>query len=152
LSTTLDRIAPFKNDPIRTYQDPGDVAAMQAALAAVRAEFGKTYPLVINGERITNKETIPSINPAKPSDVIGHVVSASREQADRAIEIAHDRFGTWQYTSAQERAGFLFKAAELVRQRRFHYNALLVFEVGKSWIEADADTAEAIDFLEFYAR
>jgi 1-pyrroline-5-carboxylate dehydrogenase len=28
----------------------------------------------------------------------------------------------------------------------------MVLEVGKSWAEADADTAEAIDFMEFYAR
>lgn len=152
MSTTLDRIAAFKNDPIRTYQDPADVAAMQAALASVKAQFGKTYPLVIDGERITSEKTIPSINPAHPSQVIGHVVAASLDQANRAIEIAHERFHSWKKTTAQERAGYLFKAAELVRERRFHYNALMVYEVGKSWIEADADTAEAIDFLEFYAR
>ncbi|HEY8313076.1 MAG TPA: L-glutamate gamma-semialdehyde dehydrogenase [Candidatus Baltobacteraceae bacterium] len=152
MSTTLERIATFSNDPIKTYADPGDVAAMQAALAAVRAGFGKSYPLVIDGRRIETEKKIRSLNPSKPDEVVGSVASASLEQATRAIEIAHERFETWKNTTAQERAAFLFKAAELVRERRFHYNALMVYEVGKSWIEADADTAEAIDFLEFYAR
>ncbi|HET7814742.1 MAG TPA: L-glutamate gamma-semialdehyde dehydrogenase [Candidatus Baltobacteraceae bacterium] len=152
MSTTMERIAPFTNEPIKTFADAADAAAMQAALAAVRSGFGKKYPLVIDGERIDTEKTIPSINPSNPNEVVGEVAAASLEQATRAIEIAHERFQTWKKTTAQERAGFLFRAAELVRERRFHYNALMVFEVGKSWVEADADTAEAIDFLEFYAR
>ncbi|MCU6340088.1 aldehyde dehydrogenase family protein, partial [Enterobacter quasiroggenkampii] len=45
-----------------------------------------------------------------------------------------------------------FKAAAVMRRRKFDYAAWLVYEVGKNWAEADADVAEAIDFLEFYAR
>ncbi|MGZ3498576.1 MAG: L-glutamate gamma-semialdehyde dehydrogenase [Vulcanimicrobiaceae bacterium] len=152
MSTTLERIAPFSNEPIKNYSDPGDIAAMQAALAAVRADLGRSYPLIIDGERIETEKKIRSINPGKPTEVVGNVSSASLEQATRAVEIAHERFQTWKHTPAPERARYLFRAAELVRERRFHYNALLVYEVGKSWVEADADTAEAIDFLEFYAR
>ena len=152
MSTTAERIAPFSNEEIKTYTDPADVAAMQAALASVKAGFGKKYPLVIDGEHVSTDKTIPSINPSNPSEIVGEVAAASLEQANRAIEIAHQRFQTWKNTSAEERANLLFKAAELVRERRFHFNAVLVYEVGKSWVEADADTAEAIDFLEFYAR
>ncbi len=151
-STTAERIAPFSNEEIKTFTDPADVAAMQAALASVKAGFGKAYPLVIDGERIQTEKTIPSINPSNPEQVVGLVAAAPLEQANRAIEIAHERFQTWKTTSAQERANVLFRAAQLVRERRFHFNAVLVYEVGKSWVEADADTAEAIDFLEFYAR
>lgn len=152
MSTTAERIAPFTNEPIKTYADPADVAAMQAALASVKAGFGKAYPLIVDGERIDTVKKIASINPANPAEIVGDVAAASLEQANRAIEIAHARFATWKNTSARERADFLFRAAELVRERRYHFNALMVYEVGKSWIEADADTAEAIDFLEFYAR
>ncbi len=152
MSTTAERIAPFSNEPIKLYTDPADVAAMQAALASVKASFGKKYPLVIDGERIRTEKTIPSINPANPSEIVGDVSAASLEEANRAIEIAHERFQTWKNTSAEGRANLLFQAAELIRQRRYHFNAVLVYEVGKSWVEADADTAEAIDFLEFYAR
>lgn len=152
MSTTAERIAPFSNEPIKLYTDPADVAAMQAALASVKSGFGKKYPLIIDGERIFTGKTIPSVNPSNPADVVGDISAASREQASRAIEIAHERFTTWKNTSAEERANFLFKAADLTRQRRYHFNALMVYEVGKSWVEADADTAEAIDFMEFYAR
>jgi len=149
---TAERIAPFKNEPIKTYAEPAEAAKMEAALTEVRKEFGREYPLVIGGERIATQKKIASRNPADPSQIIGEVASASLEDANRAVEIANRSFQSWKNTSAQDRAGFLLKAAELVRERRERYNALLVFEVGKSWIEADADTAEAIDFLEFYAR
>lgn len=152
MSTTAERIAPFSNEPIKVYTDPADVAAMQAALASVKAGFGKKYPLVIDGERIFTDKTIPSLNPSNPGDVVGDISAASLEQANRAIEIAHERFASWKNTTAEERANILFKAAELTRQRRYHFNALMVYEVGKSWVEADADTAEAIDFMEFYGR
>jgi 1-pyrroline-5-carboxylate dehydrogenase len=151
MSTTLEHIAPFSNEPIKTFSDPADVAAMQAALASVRAGFGKKYPLVVDGERIFTEKTIPSINPTS-EEVVGDVSAASLAQANRAIEIAYERFGEWKKTSAQYRADLLFKAAQLARERRFHFNALMVYEVGKSWVEADADTAEAIDFMEYYAR
>jgi len=152
MSTTLERVAPFQNETIKSYTDPGDIAAMQAALAQVRAEFGKSYPLVIDGERIDTAKKIPSVNPSNPAELVGQAASASLEQANRAVEVAHKRFESWKNTPASERASYLFKAAQLVRDRRERYNALLVYEVGKSWVEADADTAEAIDFLEFYAR
>jgi 1-pyrroline-5-carboxylate dehydrogenase len=152
MSTTLERTAPFTNEPVKAFTDPADIAAMQAALASVRAGFGKRYPLVIDGERIDTPATIPSINPAKPDEVVGEIAAASLEQANRAIESAHERFATWKKTMPAERAELLMRAAELVRERRFHYDAVLVYEVGKSWVEADADTAEAIDFMEFYAR
>jgi 1-pyrroline-5-carboxylate dehydrogenase len=152
MSMTAERIAPFKNEPIKTYADAADAAKMEAALAKVRSEFGRTYPLVIDGERIDTPKKIASLNPANPSEVVGETASASLDQANRAIEVAHQRFAAWRGTPAEDRARFLFEAARLVRERRETYNALLVYEVGKSWIEADADTAEAIDFLEFYAR
>ena len=153
MTATLERrLAPFKNEPIKDFKDPADIAAMQAALAKVKADFGKHYTLVIGAERPHTEKSIQSINPAKPGEVVGIVGSASLEQANHAIEVAANAFETWKKTSAQERAGYLLKGAELIRKRRFEFNAWLVYEVGKSWPEADGDTAEAIDFLEYYAR
>jgi 1-pyrroline-5-carboxylate dehydrogenase len=110
------------------------------------------FPLVIGGERLMREETFASLNPAHPQQVVARFAKASVEDANAAVEAASKRFQTWQYTSAAERAGILFQAAHLLRQRRFYFNALMIYEVGKSWVEADADTAEAIDFLEFYGR
>lgn len=152
MSMTIDRIAPFKNEPIKAFTDPADVAAMEAALEEVRKVFGRVYPLVIGGERVETAKRIRSINPAAPSEVVGETASASAQDAQRAIDAAERAFQTWKHVPAAERANVLFRAAALLRDRRFLYDALLVYEVGKSWPEADADVAEAIDFLEFYGR
>ena len=152
MTTTLERIAPFKNEAIKNFSDPADAAAMQAALAKVKARFGESYPLVIGGKKVETEKKIRSLNPANPDEVVGVISSASKAQALEAIEAATRAFETWKRVPMPERAASIFKAAELLRQRRFEYDALLTLEVGKSWPEADGDTAEAIDFLEFYAR
>jgi 1-pyrroline-5-carboxylate dehydrogenase len=152
VTTTLERIAPFKNEAIKNFTDPADVAAMQSALAKVKARFGESYPLVIGGKKIETEKKIRSINPADPDEMVGVISSASKAQALEAIDAATTAFESWKRVPMPERAQYLFKAAELLRQRRFEYDALLTLEVGKSWPEADGDTAEAIDFMEFYAR
>jgi 1-pyrroline-5-carboxylate dehydrogenase len=84
--------------------------------------------------------------------VIGYLASASAELAAEAVEKAAEAFATWRLTDPAARAAILFKGASLLRQRKFEFNAWLVYEVGKNWAEADGETAEAIDFLEFYGR
>ncbi|HXO16612.1 MAG TPA: L-glutamate gamma-semialdehyde dehydrogenase, partial [Candidatus Dormibacteraeota bacterium] len=145
-------VAPFQNEPVKDFRDPADAAAMKSALAAVRGQLGKTYPLVIGGRKIETEKTIRSVNPANPDEVVGITSSASKDQAEQAIAQAATAFESWRRRTLPERAAFLFKAAELLRARRLEYDALLVYEVGKSWVEADGDIAEAIDFLEYYAR
>ena len=152
MTTTTERIKPFANEAIRTFTAPEDVASMEAALARAKGDFGRHYPVIVDGRELQTEKKIASRNPAHPDQVIGTVGSASLEQALDAIEVADKTFTSWKRVPAADRAAYLFRAAELVRARRDDFNALLVYEVGKSWIEADADTAEAIDFLEFYAR
>jgi 1-pyrroline-5-carboxylate dehydrogenase len=138
-----------------TYVDfsrPEHRAAFEAALAEVRAEFGKDYPLAIGADRPKGSGTFETRNPARPSEVLGRFQSATREQATEAIDTAHRTFATWSRVPAAERAAYLIEAARRMRERRHRFSAWMVYEVGKSWAEADADTAEAIDFMEFYAR
>jgi 1-pyrroline-5-carboxylate dehydrogenase len=145
-------VAPFHNERAKDFSDPADAAAMRAALAAVKQQLGKAYPLVIGGRKIETGRKIRSLNPADPDEVVGFTSAASKEQAAEAIAEAGRAFETWRHRTLPERAAYLFKAAELLRARRFEYDALLVYEVGKSWVEAEADICESIDFLEFYAR
>ncbi|MFZ1019118.1 MAG: L-glutamate gamma-semialdehyde dehydrogenase [Candidatus Cybelea sp.] len=156
MTTTADKplgeVAPFSNERVKDFRDPADREAMKAALGAVKGRLGAEYPLVINGERIETAKKIRSLNPADPSQIVGVVSSASREEANAAIEAAARAFDSWKRLTLSDRAAYIFKAAELLRRRRLEYDALLVYEVGKSWPEADGDIAEAIDFLEYYAR
>jgi 1-pyrroline-5-carboxylate dehydrogenase len=137
---------------VKTFADPADAAAMRKALADVKQMFGRYYPLLLGGRSVDTEKRIRSINPAAPGEVVGVVASASSAEAEEAIEAAVRAFDSWKATPTADRSSILFRAARLLRERRFLYDALLVYEVGKSWPEADADVAEAIDFLEFYAR
>jgi 1-pyrroline-5-carboxylate dehydrogenase len=145
-------IPPFRNEPIRDFGDPADRRSLEAALVRVRNGLGRRYPLVIGGERLTGAGQIASTNPARPDEVVGVVDEASIAQVSQALDAATAAFVSWKRTSAEERADLLFRAAARIRETKDDWNAVLVLEVGKPWIEADADTAEAIDFLEFYAR
>src|SRR5690348_9641844 len=156
MTTTAEKpnldVAPFQNERVKDFRDPADAAAMRAALERVKAQLGRHYPLVIDGVKIETEKKIRSVNPADPDEVIGLTSAASKEQANDAIEAAARAFESWKRLTLPERAEYIFKAAKLLRERRLQYDALLVYEVGKSWPEADGDIAEAIDFLEFYAR
>ncbi len=143
---------PFVNEQLSNFDDAALASQMQRAIDRVRAELGRDYPLVIDGQRVKTSTAIASIDPSNPDTVVGRVAEGKREHAERALQAALERFKTWQHVAPEERASYLFKAAKVIRERKFDYAAWLVFEVGKSWAEADADVAETIDFLEFYGR
>jgi len=122
------------------------------ALDDVRSQLGKEYPNIIDGKEIfTEKKTISYI-PAKMTEVIGTYQKGNKDDAQNAIQSALKAFDTWKFTPAEERASYLFKGAEIMRRRRMEINAWMITEAGKNFLEADADTCEAIDFMEFYAR
>jgi 1-pyrroline-5-carboxylate dehydrogenase len=155
ISTVIQPIAPhgvFRNEPFIDFSDSANVDAMQAALIRVGDMLGHEYELIIGGERSRTAEKIKSLNPARPGQVVGVHQKAGEEHAGRAMQAALDAFATWQYAAVEERAALLLQAAELIRKRKFEFCAWLTYEVGKNWVEADADVAETIDFLEFYAR
>jgi 1-pyrroline-5-carboxylate dehydrogenase len=142
----------FKNQPLHNWAVPGNKKKQEEAIASVRSQIGKEYPIVIGGERIMTNEKFSSFNPSRSGEVLAVFQKGNALLAERAIDVASGAFGMWRYVPPKKRADYLFKAASLMRKRWFELNAVMILEVGKSWPEADADTAEAIDFLEFYAR
>src|SRR5438874_8719 len=125
---------------------------MVEEMKKVKAEFGREYPMSLNCKKVTTTEKRTSTNPSHPMEIIGVFQNATADMARKAVEDAHKYFDTWKKVSPQERAKFLFRAAQIVRERKFDLNALVCYEVGKTWTEADADIAETIDFLEYYRR
>ena len=142
----------FHNEPYTNFSVPGNRRAMEAAIEKIRSQLGREYDLRIGGERIQTSEKFRSYNPCRKSEVIGIFQKASAELAERAVEAAYKRFLSWKDVAASERADLLFRTAAILRSRKFALAAWMIFEVGKSWAEADADVAEAIDFCAFYAR
>jgi 1-pyrroline-5-carboxylate dehydrogenase len=146
------KLPDFRNEPYTDFTQPENRARMQAALEKVRGQLGREYQLLIAGERVSTNEKLKSVNPARPAEIVGLHQKATPELANRALEAAYQYFPEWSRTPAGTRVRMLVRTAALLRERKFEYNAWLVFETGKSWIEAEAETAEAIDFCEYYAR
>jgi 1-pyrroline-5-carboxylate dehydrogenase len=125
---------------------------MRAALDRVRGQLGREYDLVIGGRRVRTADKLQSINPARPSEIVGIHQKAGKEHVEPAMQAALTAFESWSRTPLEERVSLLFRTADLLRERKFELMAWLVFEVSKNWAEADADIAETIDFCELYAR
>ena len=142
----------FTNEPFIDFSNAENRKKMEEALKKVASEFGHEYPMWIGGKKVVTERKRKSTNPSRPSQVVGVFQDASKEQAVEAIESASKFFDVWKRVPVQERVKCLFKAAQIVRERKFELEALVCYEVGKTWVEADADIAETIDFCEFYGR
>jgi len=143
---------PFRNEPATDFSKDENRRAMKEALAKVRSELGREYSLIIGGELVKTPGKIKSLNPARPSEVVGIHQRAEREHAETAMQAALAAFEKWKHASIEDRAGLLVRTAAILRERKHEFSAWMVYEVGKNWAEADADTAECIDFAEYYAR
>ena len=143
---------PFVNEPLTDFNREDNARKMRSAIEKVRGQLGREYDLVIGGKRVKTSDKIKSINPAKPSQVVGLHQKAGKEHVEPAMQAALRAFDSWSRTSVEERASLLFRVGDLMRERKFELCAWLVFEVSKNWAEADADIAETIDFCEFYSR
>ncbi len=142
----------FVNEPYADFAKPEVWALAEAALSGVRAQFGRDYELWIAGAAHRTGDLLTSLNPSHPAEVVGRHHKANVELANRAIEDAHAYAPTWGQTSPAERVEMALRAAALIRERKFEFDAWLVTEAGKTWPEAEADVSEAIDFCEYYAR
>jgi len=145
-------ISEFRNEPLLDFSKDENRRAMAQAIAQVAENLGQSYPMIVGGEKITLETTFASRNPSDPEEVIGHFPQGGVEQAESAIAAAARAFHTWRHVPAAERAAVLLRTAAILRTRKLEFAAWMCFEAGKNWPEADGDVAEAIDFLEFYAR
>ena len=142
----------FKNEPFVDFSREDNARKMRAAIEKVRGQLGREYDLIIGGKRAKTADKIRSINPAKPSQVVGVHQKAGKEHIEPAMNAALKAFTNWSHTTVEERASLVFRVGDLLRARKYEFMAWLVFEVSKNWAEADGDIAETIDFCEFYAR
>ena len=142
----------FANEAFQNFSKPEAQEEMQKALAEVQKGYGKEYDLVIGGKHLKAPDQFASHNPSNPEEVLGLFQLGTPEIGGKAVETALKAFETWRFTSAEKRAEFCFKIADKLREKRALFSAWLTLETGKSWVEGDADTAEAIDLIEFYGH
>jgi RHH-type proline utilization regulon transcriptional repressor/proline dehydrogenase/delta 1-pyrroline-5-carboxylate dehydrogenase len=148
-STTMNPI--FSNQPPVDFTIPENRAAMNEALASVRSQFGRHFPLFIGGQVVDTPEQGESTDPAEKTRVVGTFAHGTREHVEQAVAAAKAALPNWHDLGAAGRARYLHKAAALMRERLFELAAWEAYECGKQWREATADIDEAIDFCEFYA-
>ncbi|MCX7832800.1 MAG: L-glutamate gamma-semialdehyde dehydrogenase [Ignavibacteria bacterium] len=146
------KLPKFKNEPLTDFTVKKNKKAFENALEKITARFNVEYPLVIGEEKVFTEEKLKSYNPSNEGEVVGIFQRATPELVIRAVEKAYEKFEEWKWVAPKKRAEYLLKAAKIMRKRKHEFSAMMVYEVGKNWVEADADTAEAIDFMEFYAR
>ncbi|THF82676.1 L-glutamate gamma-semialdehyde dehydrogenase [Cohnella fermenti] len=152
MQVNLSAIGAFVNEKLTDFGNETNANEMRSAIKLIKSRQGEKYPLHIGDEVIYTDDMTVSVDPANPTQVVGYVSKASRDLAEKAMEASLLAFEKWKRTPVEERAVCLFKAASLIRDKKHEYSAWMILESGKNWTEADADTAEAIDFLEYYGR
>jgi RHH-type transcriptional regulator, proline utilization regulon repressor / proline dehydrogenase / delta 1-pyrroline-5-carboxylate dehydrogenase len=151
-SSFIHHPSSFQNEPLTDFSQEENRQKMLRGLETVKGQLGRTYPLVIDGKKVTTKATFDSVNPSRTKEVIGHVAKATPEHARQAIAAAAKAFDSWRDTDPRKRSEYLFKAADIIRKRHFEFAAWACLESAKSWREADVEVGEAIDFFEYYGR
>ena len=142
----------FRNEPLTDFSLDSNRSAFRAALARVESRLPIEGKNRIGGKAVGAAKHFTSVNPCDQKQVIGRFPQGTKEDAERAVETAAAAFPAWSRIPPEERSALLLRIAAIFRRRKHEFSAMMVLEESKSWAEGDADTAEAIDFCEFYAR
>ena len=143
---------PYAPEPLREWRRPSARAAFRVAVDHHATAPPVEVPALIDGEEVRTAATITSVDPGHLDRIVAESASCTAADVDDAVAAALRAAPGWRRAPARERAGLLFRTAELMRRRRDEHAALQCFEAGKPWDQADADVCEAIDFCEYYGR
>src|ERR1700681_574210 len=116
---TMPREGRFVNEPFTDFGKEENARKMRAAIEKVRGQLGREYDLIIGGKRSKTQDKIKSLNPARPSQVVGLHQKPGKEHVEPAMQAALSAFEHWRRTSVEERASLLFHVADLLRERKF---------------------------------
>jgi alpha-ketoglutaric semialdehyde dehydrogenase len=113
----------------------------------------RVFKNFINGEWVTAKsgQTVENRNPANTREIIGVFPLSGPEDVDAAIAAAKNAYKSWRLIPAPKRAEILFRAAELLVQRKEDFSRDMTREMGKVLPETRGDVQEAIDMTYFMA-
>jgi 1-pyrroline-5-carboxylate dehydrogenase len=142
----------FRNEPLTDFAHEANRKAFAEALKKIEARLPLAGKQRIGGKLTAGTKTFESVNPCDPKQVIGRFPSGTTADAQKALDAATKAFPAWSALPPSERVAAILRIAGILRRRKHEFSAMMVLEESKSWAEADGDTAEAIDFCEFYAR
>ena len=145
--------SPNRQSPARS--SAAGTAAVRHALTPAIEGLGDGLPMINESFRDFSQAAAPRTIHASRGRRRRSPRSSTNRRADearQAIATAYAAFPAWRDRDPLERSRIILKAAALMRDRRDELSAIMIREAGKPWREADADTCEAIDFCEYYAR
>lgn len=148
----MNLFEPYSNEPYHTYTTVEEERPFREALERVKAQLGQDYPIIIGGKKIFSDTFITSINPSELDMTIGRSAKAQEKHIEDAMDSAWKAYADWSRWPMESRARCLIKLAAIMRRRKLELSAWMTLEAGKNFVEAEADTAEAIDFADYYAR
>lgn len=150
-STQAPETEAFRNEPQSDFSQDAVRAALTDALTTIRANFGQQIFYRVGADVHPSGPPLSSYNPSQPDERLGVLTSCAPADVPAAVQAAVRGAREWSRTPVSTRVAVLHRAAAIMRERRYELAAWEILEAGKPWREADADVAEAIDFLEFYA-
>jgi len=141
----------FENEPVADFSRPPIRAAMADAIERRRKRLGQRLDVSTLAVHLPTGPELSTFDPSRPQQLVATVQSYQAADVAALIKIAEGGEEAWSRWPVAERVAVMRKAASLMRHERWELAAWEVFEEAKPWREADADVAESIDFLEYYA-
>lgn len=117
----------------------------------VKKEFGKKYPVIINGKEIYSDDNFSVNCPSNTQFSIAEFPKSTISDTNDAISTAKNAFDQWSSLPYLKRSEIFRKCADYFSSKKFFLAAIMTFENGKNRFEAIGDVDEAIDFMRFYA-
>jgi alpha-ketoglutaric semialdehyde dehydrogenase len=107
----------------------------------------KAFKNFINGEFVESRggKGIENRNPANTGELIGMFPASTEDDMTAAVDAAKAAYPKWRLTPAPKRAEILYRAAEILIQRKEEYSRDMTREMGKVLAETRGDVQEAID-------
>jgi succinate-semialdehyde dehydrogenase/glutarate-semialdehyde dehydrogenase len=126
---------------------------MAATADETRVVEGVKTQLFIGGQwrDATGGGTLDVEDPAT-GETIATVADATNEDADAALQAAHDAFATWRNVAPRDRADILRRAYDLINERTDELALLMTLEMGKPVSESKAEIAYANNFFRWYSE
>jgi 1-pyrroline-5-carboxylate dehydrogenase len=124
---------------------------LDAAFEQVRAGFGSSHPMFVNGRAVEGTgDRLEDRSPIDTRILIGQFVSATRGQTQEAIAAARAAYPAWSRRPWEERTAIVRRIGRRIRERRAALAALVGYETGKSRLECVGEIEEAADFFDYY--
>jgi 1-pyrroline-5-carboxylate dehydrogenase len=117
------------------------------AVERARAELGKDWPFVVNGEERWTDEKYEEPSPIDSDIIIGRFSQATPKDVDDAVAAAKGFSLEWERMGWKERVRILRNVADVMEDRLFDLAALMAFEVGKNRLEALGDVQETAELI-----